>query len=235
MKKGTEMVRVEALVEECTLALGCADRDRLDEAESQFLERLRAGEREAFEQLVARFHADIYGLLYRLLGDREEARDATQETFLKVYRAIGRFRGECGLRTWLYRIALNQAANCHRWWRRNGDRLVSIDALREGTDPPLSETLVDPHADPEQRAIAREEERLLTEALGRIRPVFRVALLLRDVEGLSYEEIADALQISLGTVKSRIARGRELLRQEVQRLRQRNVHRLTPQGLERAD
>jgi RNA polymerase sigma-70 factor (ECF subfamily) len=235
MEKGADMVRAEAMVEDCTLALGGTDRDRLDEAERQFLDRLRAGEREAFEQLVARFHADVYGLLYRLLGDREEARDATQETFLRVYRTIGRFRGECGLRTWLYRIALNQAANRHRWWRRNGDRLVSMEALREETEPSFGETLIDPRADPEQQTIAREEERLLTEALERIRPVFRVALLLRDVEGLSYEEIAATLHISLGTVKSRIARGRELLRQEVQRLRQRNGRGLTPTGHERAD
>ncbi len=205
----------------CALMLECAGMRRLEGVDDSFLERLRAGEREAFEQLIARFQAEVYGLLYRLLGDREEARDATQETFLKVYRHIGRFRGECELKTWIYRIALNQAANSQRWWRRNGDRLVSMEALREGTELPLGETLADPRADPEQQAIAREEERLLTEALQRIKPVFRTALLLRDMEGLSYEEIAAMLCVSVGTVKSRIARGREALRQELQRLRQR--------------
>jgi len=197
----------------------CADARRLDGLGESFLERLRAGEREAFEHLVVRFQADVYGFLYRLLGDREEARDATQETFLKVYRHIGRFRGECELKTWIYRIALNQAANRHRWWRRNGDRLVSMESVREEAGATLGQTLVDPRADPEQQAIARQEERLLAEALGRIKPVFRTALLLRDVEGLSYEEIAAMLRVSIGTVKSRIARGRESLRQEVQRLR----------------
>jgi len=207
------------VMEGCALMLECAGVRPLEAMGDSFLERLRAGEREAFEQLIAQFQAEIYGLLYRLLGDREEARDATQETFLKVYRHIGRFRGECELKTWIYRIALNQAANCQRWWRRNGDRLVSMDSLREGTERTLGETLADPRADPEQRAIAREEERLLAEALRRIKPVFRTALLLRDMEGLGYEEIAAMLGVSVGTVKSRIARGRESLRQEMQRLR----------------
>ncbi len=214
-------------IEEYTLAIGCAEGEPLSAAERRFLERLRAGEWEAFEQLIAWFQADVYGLLYRLLGDREEARDATQETFLKVYRHIGRFRGECELKTWIYRIAINQAANRHRWWRRNGDRLISMEVLKENAEVSGGERLVDPRADPEQQAIAREEERLLMEALGRVKPVFRTALLLRDVEGLSYEEIAATLQVSVGTVKSRIARGREGLRRELQRLRERRGGQLT--------
>ncbi len=214
------------VMEGCALMLECAGTRPLEAVGDSFLERLRAGEREAFEQLLARFQAEVYGLLYRLLGDREEARDATQETFLKAYRHIGRFRGECELKTWLYRIALNQAANSQRWWRRNGDRLVSIESLREGRELSFGETLADPRADPEQQAIAREEERLLTEALRRIKPVFRTALLLRDMEELSYEEIAAMLRVSIGTVKSRIARGREALRQELQRLRQQHAREL---------
>ncbi|GBC82136.1 ECF RNA polymerase sigma factor SigW [bacterium HR10] len=230
------MARAEA-IEEYALAIGCAEGEPLSAAERRFLERLRAGEWEAFEQLIAWFQADVYGLLYRLLGDREEARDATQETFLKVYRHIGRFRGECELRTWIYRIAINQAANRHRWWRRNGDRLISMETLKENAEVSWSERLVDPRADPEQQAIAREEERLLMEALGRVKPVFRTALLLRDVEGLSYEEIAATLQVSVGTVKSRIARGREVLRRELQRLRERRRGQLAREvsELRRAD
>ncbi|MCS6816004.1 MAG: sigma-70 family RNA polymerase sigma factor [Blastocatellia bacterium] len=209
-------------MERYALLIECADAEQLETVGDSFVERLRAGEREAFEQLVMRFQADVYGLLHRLLGDSEEARDATQETFLKVYRHIGRFRGECELKTWIYRIAINHATNRHRWWRRNGDRLVSMESLREGMELPLSETLADPRADPEQQAIAREEERLLVEALGRIKPIFRTAVLLRDVEGLSYEEIAAMLQVSVGTVKSRIARGREALRQQLHRLQDRH-------------
>ncbi len=228
------MARAETW-EECALGIGCAEEARYEEAEAQFLERLRAGEREAFEQLVIRFHRNIYGLLYRLLGDREEARDATQETFLKVYRHIGRFRGECELKTWIYRIALNQAANWHRWWRRNGDRILSFDSLRDETHAGSLENLADPQADPEQQAIAREEERLLADALARIKPVFRTALLLRDVEGLTYEEIAATLQVSVGTVKSRIARGRELLRRELRRIRPRPEGRPPAPEEERTD
>jgi RNA polymerase sigma-70 factor (ECF subfamily) len=102
-----------------------------------------------------------------------------------------------------------------------------METLKENAEVSWSERLVDPRADPEQQAIAREEERLLMEALGRVKPVFRTALLLRDVEGLSYEEIAATLQVSVGTVKSRIARGREVLRRELQRLRERRGGQLT--------
>lgn len=202
---------------ELALTVGASDRAQARTADGDLVERLQAGEREAFEELVRDYQAGVYGLLYHLLGEGEDARDAAQETFLKVYRHIGRFRGECELRTWIYRIAVNQAANYLRWWRRRRrDRTISLDAGEEdSTGCPLRESLADPHATPEQQVIEDEQRRSVQQALHRLKPAFRAVLVLRDIEGCSYEEIAQMLGISLGTVKSRIARGREMLRQQV--------------------
>jgi RNA polymerase sigma-70 factor (ECF subfamily) len=183
-------------------------------SEDQFLERLRRGEAAAFEQLVAENSNDVYALLFRLTSDPEEARDLTQETFLRTYQNIDRFRGDASLKTWIYRIAINQARNRWRWWkRRKRDVTVSLDATDEQREKPLVTTL--PNNDdlnPEQEALAREREGQLRDALLGLRRSYREAVILRDVEGFSYEEIAATLQISIGTVKSRISRGRMELR-----------------------
>jgi RNA polymerase sigma-70 factor (ECF subfamily) len=183
-------------------------------SENQFLEKLRRGEAAAFEQLVAEHSSDVYALLFRLTSDAEEARDLTQETFLRTYQNIDRFRGDASLKTWIYRIAINQARNRWRWWkRRKRDVTISLDATDEQREKPLVTTL--PNNDdlnPEQEALAREREGQLRDALIGLRHSYREAVILRDVEGFSYEEIAATLQISIGTVKSRISRGRMELR-----------------------
>ena len=186
--------------------------------EDQFLERLRRGEAAAFERLVAEHSSDVYALLYRLTADAEEARDLTQETFLRAFQSITRFRGEANLKTWIYRIAVNQARNRWRWWRRRKrDVTVSLDATDERHTQPLGATLRDNDAlDPEQETLAHEREGQLREALLGLRQSYREAVILRDVEGFSYEEIADTLEISIGTVKSRISRGRLELRRKLE-------------------
>ncbi|HKP71552.1 MAG TPA: sigma-70 family RNA polymerase sigma factor [Pyrinomonadaceae bacterium] len=186
--------------------------------EAQFLERLRAGEAAAFDHLVNERTPDIYALLYRLTEDAEEARDLTQETFLQAFRSIAHFRGEADLRTWLYRIAVNQARNRWRWWkRRRRNVTVSLDYTDETHESPLAARLVDERADdPEQRALAHERERMLLAALRTIARPYREAVVLRDVEGMSYEEVAVALDISIGTVKSRLSRGRTELRRKLE-------------------
>lgn len=187
-------------------------------AEDQFLERLRRGEAVAFERLVAEHSGDVYALLYRLTSDAEEARDLTQETFLRAFQSINRFRGDANLKTWIYRIAVNQARNRWRWWRRRKrDVTVSLDATDEQHKQSLSATLRDNDAvDPEQETLAREREGQLRDALLGLRQSYREAVILRDVEGFSYEEIADTLEISIGTVKSRISRGRLELRRKLE-------------------
>jgi len=182
--------------------------------DEQFLERLRRGDAAAYERLVAEHSGDVYALLFRLTSDSEEARDLTQETFLRAFQSIGRFRGDASLKTWIYRIGINQARNRWRWWRRRKrDVTISLDATDDQNETPLAASLPSDSApNPEQETLARERERQLRDALLRLKSAFREAVVLRDVEGFSYEEIAAMLQISIGTVKSRIARGRLELR-----------------------
>ena len=187
-------------------------------AEALFIEKLKRGDARAFEQLVEERSGEIYGLLYRLTENREEARDLTQETFLRAFQSIASFRGEADLRTWIYRIAINQARNRWRWWRRRRrDSTVSLDATGDNDRQALIATLkTDSSRDPEQDTLAREREGALRRALGNLRRVYREAVILRDIEGFAYEEIAVTLDISVGTVKSRLARGRQELRRKLE-------------------
>lgn len=184
--------------------------------EIEFIERLRTGDAQAFDTLVIRFSGDIYALLFRLTQDAEEAADLTQETFLSALKAIRKFRGEADLKTWLFRIAVNESRNRFRWWKRRfRSQTDSLDAPFGTGEKPLSETVSSSSASPEETILQRERERHLTKALSSLSQVFREAVVLCDIEGLSYEEIATALDVNIGTVKSRIARGREELRKKL--------------------
>ena len=193
--------------------------DARPQADNQFIERLKRGDAAAFETLVNERSGEIYGLLYRLTENAEEARDLTQETFLRAFQSINHFRGESDVRTWIYRIAINQARNRWRWWRRRRrDATVSIDAPefgggRLGLIATLKSNTI---KDPEQDTLANERERALKKALSSLRRVYREAVVLRDIEGFAYEEIAATLGISVGTVKSRLARGRQELRRKLE-------------------
>jgi RNA polymerase sigma-70 factor, ECF subfamily len=186
--------------------------------EDQFIERLKRSDPAAFEKLVNERSGEIYGLLYRLTENTEEARDLTQETFLRAFQSIGQFRGESDLRTWIYRIAINQARNRWRWWRRrHRDSTVSIDAAdAAGNSALIAQLSSGNSSNPEHGALAHERERALRKALSGLRRVYREAVVLRDIEGFAYEEIAVALDTSVGTVKSRLARGRQELRRKLE-------------------
>lgn len=189
------------------------------QVDDQFIERLKRGDAAAFETLVTERSGEIYGLLYRMTDNVEEARDLTQETFLRAFQSISHFRGESDLRTWIYRIAINQARNRWRWWRRRRrEATISIDAPeigggRLGLVATLKSNTI---RDPEQDALLSERERALKKALSSLKRVYREAVILRDIEGFAYEEIAAALSISVGTVKSRLARGRQELRRKLE-------------------
>lgn len=187
-------------------------------AEALFIERLQHGDTNAFERLVGERSGEIYGLLFRLTENREEAKDLTQETFLRAFQSIGSFRGDSDLRTWIYRIAINQARNRWRWWRRRRrDSTFSLDSNDDSGRQSLLATLKSEGSrDPEQDTLAHEREVVLRKALGSLRRVYREAVVLRDIEGFAYEEIAVALDISIGTVKSRLARGRQELRRKLE-------------------
>jgi len=191
--------------------------------EDQFIERLKRGDAAAFEKLVNERSGEIYGLLYRLTENGEEARDLTQETFLRAFQSIGHFRGESDLRTWIYRIAINQARNRWRWWRRRRrEATVSIDAPDIGGGRlGLIATLKSPTArDPEQHTLQNERERALQKALSGLRSIYREAVVLRDIEGFAYEEIATTLDLPLGTVKTYIHRARNELRLSLAHLKE---------------
>lgn len=184
--------------------------------ETNFIERLRTGEEAAFNTLVDRYSSSIYALLYRLTENAEEANDLLQETFIRAFRSISGFRGDSGLKTWLYRIAINESRNRHRWWkRRRRDVTLSLDAPVAESDSTFADLLSDEREDPETSAIRREREYRLRAAISELPEAFRETIILTDIEGLSYEETAAVTGANLGTVKSRIARGRQALRQSL--------------------
>ena len=186
-------------------------------ADSEFVERLRSGDAEAFDTLITRYSGDIYSMLSRMTQDPEEARDLTQETFLSALKAIRSFRGEAELKTWLFRIALNHARNRFRWWkRRKRSETVSLDKpLTDDGTATIADTLASHGESPEQAVLRLERQKQLIDTLNKLPEVFREAIVLCDIQGLGYEEIANALTINIGTVKSRIARGRELMRKKL--------------------
>ena len=181
---------------------------------ADLVEGLRAGTEESFERLIALHQHPVYNLVFRLLSDPTDACDVTQEVFLKVFRNISSFKGQSSLKTWIYRIALNEAHNRQRWFGRHRKHEVGLDRDEDDSHS-FEETFADQRQSPFDFALGVETQALIEEALGRLSLSFRDAVVLRDIEELSYEEIAEILQISLGTVKSRIMRGREALRKEL--------------------
>lgn len=170
-----------------------------------------------FEEIFRRHQSMVFSLIYRILGDREEALDVSQEVFFAVYRKLDRFRGESSIKTWIYRIAINRASNRCRWWNRLRRRgTVSLDEhLSEDNSRTLAETMESNGDTPEEALLLRETRMAIERSLQYLPVSQRVAVIMRDVEGLSYEEISELLQVSLGTVKSRIARGREELKRRL--------------------
>jgi RNA polymerase sigma-70 factor (ECF subfamily) len=186
--------------------------------EASIVAELKSGSEEAYDWLIARYHQPIYSLVYRILTDPSDAADTTQEVFLKVFRGMSRFNGQCSLKTWLYRIAIHEASNQRRWWFRHKSRETSMEAHEDeyGNSSGLCDTLADPGESPLE-LLAHEEIRSRVEhELKQVPEPYRTAVVLRDIEGLSYEEIAEVLQISLGTVKSRLIRGRDALKKRLE-------------------
>jgi RNA polymerase sigma-70 factor (ECF subfamily) len=176
-----------------------------------------AGAGISFEELFERYQKMVYQLFSRILGDREEALDLSQEVFLTVYRKLKHFRGESSLKTWIYRIAVNRAANRCRWWNRLRRRgTVSLDEHLSGERSRAREARMESRGrTPEEILLLQEERAELLRLLLELPFQQRIAVIMRDMEGMAYDEIADAIGISLGTVKSRIARGREELKRRL--------------------
>jgi RNA polymerase sigma-70 factor (ECF subfamily) len=179
---------------------------------------LKAGSEEAFGILIAQYHQPLYSLIARSLNDPADAADITQEVFIKVFRSIGGFHGDASLRTWLYRIALREASNQRRWWSRHKKQEITIDSPAESRHDPeggslcLSATLADDADSPFDHAAQAEIRERVEAALRLLPEAFRTVVILREIEGFAYEEIAEILDTNLGTVKSRLTRGRSALR-----------------------
>lgn len=184
--------------------------------ESAVVAQLKAGSEEAFAWLIATYHQPVYSLIARTIPAGSDPADITQEVFVKIYRGISGFHGGASLRTWIYRIALHEALNQRRWWSRHRRQEVTIEAdvgsSGDGQPLCLKDTLVDEHKSPFELAAQNEVQAKVEAALQQIPDAFRAVVVLRDLEGFTYEEIAEILNVNLGTVKSRLMRGRAHLK-----------------------
>jgi RNA polymerase sigma-70 factor, ECF subfamily len=188
--------------------------------QSAIVAELKAGSEDAYAWLIAEFHQPIYSLVYRIVAEPADAADTTQEVFLKVFRGMKHFHGESSLKTWIYRIAVHEASNRKRWWFRHKAKETSIEPSFNVEDSGsgssgMRDTLVDEGASPFDMAVHEEVRVRVEEELRQVSEPYRTTVILRDLEEMSYEEIAEITDVSLGTVKSRLTRGREALRKRL--------------------
>ena len=184
--------------------------------EQSLVTALKAGSESAFALLIAQYSRPVYSLIARSLRDPADAADVTQEVFVKVFRNIHSFHGEASLRTWIYRIALHEASNQRRWWTRHKRQETTLDDTQENDDGEsysLVDTLATGEASPFENVSRAQTRKRVEAALAEVPEVFRTAVVLREIEGFAYEEIAEILQTNVGTVKSRLMRGRAALRE----------------------
>jgi len=189
--------------------------ERPDSDERSRIRQLQAGSDDAFDWLIAEYGPPIFRLAYRILNDRADAADAVQDVFLKVFRNIGQFHGESSLKTWIYRIAVNTVSNQNRWWRRHKEQETSLEE-QESWKRNGCLGHCDNSQNPFETVLSHETQNMVRKALARLPESSRTVLILREMESLSYDEIADIMHLSLGTVKSRLARARDALKCEVE-------------------
>jgi len=188
--------------------------------EAEIVAELKAGSEEAFSWLIAQYSQPVYSLVYRVLDDPSDAADTTQEVFIKVFRGIRNFNADSSLKTWIYRIALHEASNHRRWWFRHKFRETSIEpgsGFDDHHGVALKDTLVDDGKSPLENVYDEELAARVEHELKALPEPYRTTVILRDIEDLSYEQIAEVMETSLGTVKSRLVRGRDALRKKLER------------------
>ena len=187
--------------------------------ETLFVQRLRSNEDSAYDELVRTYHAPLYHVACRMLRDPGEAADVTQDVFVKVFRNIGRFRGQSSLKTWIFKIGFREVLNRVRWSRRRWRQFtVSLEG-RPGSEDGDSEAvqIADSSLSPEAELQRRERSDAIQQALGKLSVEHRSIVVLRDIQGFSYNEISEILGVSPGTVKSRLARARTDLKKRLMR------------------
>jgi RNA polymerase sigma-70 factor, ECF subfamily len=212
-------IMISSLPAEYALDQGIEQEATLSGEDSLLIQRLQKRDAAAFDLLFQHYQRMVRRVAFQFLGDREDAADVTQEVFLRVYQNIDHFKGSSSLKTWIYRIVVNSSLNRRRWWKRRRQDLRVIWQEDSERDIPGNGSLSSPRIcppTPEQHACRRELVGRLQEALAHLPVDQRMPVILRDLEGMSYEEVASVLLLSPGTVKSRIARGREALRRELE-------------------
>lgn len=178
--------------------------------DEMLISRAAKGDASAFNELMTQYERKMYSICYRMCQNHEDAQDCLQEAMLRVYRAISGFKGQSSFSTWLYRVTMNSCLDELR--KRKNKQSTSLDNLLESGWSPSDESDT-----PEHHAVASEKKRALHQAISELPEDMRSAIVLRDIEGFSYEEIADSLGINVGTIKSRISRGREKLREKIRK------------------
>jgi len=182
---------------------------------------LKAGSEDAYTRLITQYHQTIFNLVYRILDDPTDASDTTQEVFIKVFRGMAKFNCESSLKTWMYRIAVHEASNRRRWFFRHKVQEFSIEPEPGESQPGnVRDALVDRSESPYDHVMRGQMRARVEQCLKELPEHYRTAVVLRDIEDLSYEEIAEMTETSLGTVKSRLVRGREALRKRMERYAQ---------------
>jgi RNA polymerase sigma-70 factor (ECF subfamily) len=186
----------------------------MTQAEEATLERARAGDVAAFSELITVYQDRIFAKVFSILRNRQDAEEITQDTFIRAQRGLPSFRGTSSFSTWLYQIATNLARNRYwYWWRRRRSSSLSLDSpIGEDGDMTLVDVIPDVELTPVELTINNEFVRRVTECMGELKDAHREILVMRNVKNMAYEDIAEQLGLSIGTVKSRIARAREALR-----------------------
>lgn len=179
--------------------------------------RFKAGDQAAFEEMVSRYWDRIYSMVHQLLRNQQDAEEVTQDAFIRAHRGLVNFRGDSAFSTWLYQIATNLARNRYwYWWRRKRDKTISFDQpVGDDNNTPLADIFVTEAETPGDATVTQELVDSIAAGMEKLSPKHREILVLRNVKNQTYEEIAEILEISIGTVKSRIARARESLRSKL--------------------
>ena len=195
---------------------GAISWSNVESGEAALIARCATGDEAACAELVAAHQRMVYGLAFNLLGNRDDALDLSQDVFLRVFRTLSTFRGRSALRTWIYRIVVNQVRNRQRWWRRRrrADQVSLDDYLRNFGELEARHDIL-----PDRLLASKETAAKIWQAMDRLPFDQRTALILREVDGLRYDEIAYSLDVAIGTVKSRLTRARQALRAELLGLR----------------
>ena len=189
-------------------------------SDHELVARAQTGSEKAYRELLGRYQRPVFSIIFRMIRDREQAEDLAQETFVRVFNNIDRYDPRFKFSSWIFKIATNLTID---WIRKKELNTVSIDGSRNAVTPDQIEatsiTLASPDENPEELLEARQLGQEIEGAIGRLRPEYRAAILLRHVEGREYQEIAEILALPLGTVKTYIHRGRNELREQLQHLR----------------